>query len=339
MFKRALITLAAFAPVGGALYAYSAYSDLHPATDDAYIAAEVVHVAPQVSGQVVALAFSDQQRVQAGELLYRIDPRPFELALASARADLDKVRQQVAGEAAAVASAEAEVARLQVLLDNAKQRAKRNTELQGGSYVSRQTAEDAQAEERAAAAALAVGQAQLREARAQLGASGEENQSIRAARAALDQAQWRLDHTEVRAACSGRIAQKQLNVGDAVASGSPDFVLVCDQQAWVEANFKETQLARIQPGQPVAVTLDSYPGHPFHGEVESIAGASGVAFSLLPPQNASGNWVKVTQRVPVRVRLLDGDADHPLRVGTSASVRIDTRAANGDGQVAAARLP
>ncbi len=324
MKKRAAAAVAALATVGAVLYGYQHYAARYPSTDDAYVIAAVVHVAPQVAGQVATVQVSDQQYVHRGDTLYAVDAKPFELAVELARANLAQVRQQVASAAAAVTSAEADQARLQVLLDNAELRARRSHDLQNASYLSRQAADDAEADRRAAEAALAVGRARLAEARAQLGAPGEENESIRAAKAALGDAQWRLDHTTVTAACDGRIAEKHLNPGDAVKEGAPNFVLVCDGAYWVEANFKETDLARIHTGQPVTIDLDMYPGIAFRGSVENVGGASGVAFSLLPPQNASGNWVKVTQRVPVRIKVLGHDADHQLRVGTSAQVKVDT---------------
>lgn len=215
-------------------------------------------------------------------------------------------------------SAEAEVKRQEVLLENAASRARRSQELKGNHYVSQQTAEDAEADKLAAQAALAVARARLNEAKAQVGQPGDANQSVKEAAAELDTARWRLDQTEVSANCDGRIAQLTLQAGQS------NFVLICDDRYWVSANFKETELENIRPGQPVDIAVDMYPGIPFHGKVESINGASGVAFSLLPPQNASGNWVKVTQRVPVKIRVEDNDAGHPLRVGTSAVVRVDT---------------
>ena len=149
---------------------------------------------------------------------------------------------------------------------------------------------------------------------------------MREALAALGEAQWQLDNTTLSAACDGRIAQLTLQPSDAVQAGQSNFVLICDHQFWIDANFKETELARIHPGQPVAISVDMYPGVDFDGKVESINGSSGVAFSLLPPQNATGNWVKITQRVPVKIRVETPDAKHPLLVGTSAQVRIDTTA-------------
>ena len=234
------------------------------------------------------------------------------------------MRQDVAHDSAAVASAEAEVKRQQILLQNATNRASRSLQLKGNHYVSQQSLDDAEADKLAAAASLAVARAHLKEAREQLGQTGDHNQAVQEAQVALDKARWQLDNTIVTASCDGRIEQLTLQPGDSVQTGQSDFVVVCNQHFWVSANFKETELANIHPGQPVDITLDMYPGVSFHGKVESINAASGVAFSLLPPQNASGNWVKITQRVPVKILVESNDPQHPLLVGTSAEVRVNT---------------
>jgi membrane fusion protein (multidrug efflux system) len=326
MIKRITATVAGVVLVSGGFYAYHIYDARYPSTDNAYVTANVVHVAPQVSGRVLQVAVHNQQYIHAGDRLYKIDPKPFQLALDHAQAHLQQTRQDVAHDAAAVVSAEAEVKRLEVLLQNATSRAKRSNELKSSNYVSQQTAEDAEADMLAARAALKVARARLNEAREQLGLPGNDNQAVREAKAELDEAQLQLDNTELAASCDGRIAQLTLQPGDAVQSGQSNFVLICDHQFWIGANFKETELERIRPGQPVAISLDMYPGVDFKGKVESINGASGVAFSLLPPQNATGNWVKITQRVPVKIHVETLDPEHPLLVGTSAQVRVDTTA-------------
>lgn len=311
--------------VAGGIYGYEVYNEHYPSTDDAYVIANAVHVAPQVSGQVSEVLVRNNQRVEKGEPLYQIAEEPFRYAVEAAQARLDLARQTVAGDAAAVASAEAEVHRQEVLLINAETRARRNRDLQTNKYIAQQSVDDAEADFRSAKAGLAVARAKLNEAREKLGNTGESNQSVREAQAALDQATWELSHTTVKAGCNGYITEKHLNPGDAVTKGIANFVQVCDDTYWIDANYKETDLQHIRAGQKASITIDMYPDREFHGEVESVGAASGVAFSLLPPQNASGNWIKITQRVPVRIRVLDPDAEHPLRVGTSSVVRIDTQ--------------
>lgn len=325
--RRVKLGAAALAITGviGAIYAYNLYNEHYPSTDNAYVIANAVHVAPQVSGQVSEVFVGNNQRVSEGEQLYRIADAPFRYAVEAAQARFDMVRQNVAGASAAVTSAEAEVHRQEVLLINAETRAKRNRDLQTNNYVAQQSVDDAEADFRSAKAGLAVARAKLNEAREKLGTVGDDNQSIREARAALEQAQWELNNTVVSASCNGYITESRLNPGDAVNKGVASFVLVCDNAYWIDANYKETELQHIRRGQKASISIDMYPGKEFHGEVESIGAASGVAYSLLPPQNASGNWIKITQRVPVRIRVLDPDVEHPLRVGTSGVVRIDTR--------------
>jgi len=323
--KRIIALVSGIVVISSTFYGYHIYSLHYPSTDNAYVTANVVHIAPQVSGRVLQIDVQNQAYVHKDQALYQIDPKPTQIALQRAQANLQQARQDVAHNGALVSTAKAEVKRQEVLLQNATSRAKRNSELKHNNYVSRQAAEDAEADKLAASAGLEVARAQLHESVEKLGQPGDDNETVKAAKAALDQAQWELDNTQVSAPCDGRIVQMSLQPGDAVQAGQANFVLICDDHFWVNANFKETELARIKPGQTVSIKLDMYPGVKFKGEVESINGASGVAFSLLPPQNASGNWVKITQRVPVRVRVLDKDPQHPLLVGTSAHVRIDTR--------------
>ena len=223
-----------------------------------------------------------------------------------------------------------------MLLVNARARAERAHQLMQKHYVSKQGLEDADAEYKSAAANLQVAQAQLAEARSRLGKAGEDNDRIVAAKAAVDHAQWALDNTRGTAACNGQVDMLTLQPGNVVRADTDLFVLICENHYWVDANYKEVQLERIHVGQPADVTVDMYPGHHFHGTVRSVSGAAGSAFSLLPPQNATGNWVKVTQRVPVRIRIDDADPSRPLRVGTSSSVTIDTTASGHDGKVALA---
>lgn len=316
-------TAAALIAAGGA-YGYVHHSQLYPSTDDAYLDAHVVHVAAEVSGPVIGVHIANQRQVRQGDALFEIDATPYELALAQTEAHLQGERQSVAQDEAAVASAQAEVHNREVLLANAERRMHRAHELIAQHYIAQQANDDADANYRSAQAALDVARAELHVAQQRLGTPGDDNQRIREAQAAVGQAHWNLDHTHVTAACDGRISELSLRPGDSIRTGTPVFVLVCDGSFSVYANFKETELGRIRTGQAVEIHLDMYPDQVFRGEVESINAASGAAFSLLPPENATGNWVKVTQRVPVRIRLPEQNGQFPLRVGTSATVTIDT---------------
>ncbi|MEJ2480277.1 MAG: HlyD family secretion protein [Acidihalobacter sp.] len=307
---------------GGAWYWYD--SKYYPSTSDAYVGAHTVRIAPQVAGRVVKVAVHNHQQVSKDQLLYRIDPTTYRLKVEQAKAQLSLAKQQVAQLQASVTAAKAQVEQAKVQLANAASKAKRQQRLVARGYTDAQTAQDAQAAEAAARAALGVSEARLAEARARLGRSGNANHQVQLAKAALDMAETDLRDTQVTASCGGRLSGLKLRPGDYVGKGQPNFVLVCDKSWWVDANFKETDLARIHPGETASVTVDTYGGHSFRGRVVSINPASGTAFSLLPPENATGNWVKVTQRVPVRIEILDPSPKYPLRVGTSAEVSIDT---------------
>jgi len=306
------------------IWGYQAYSARYPSTEDAYVNADVVRVAPRVTGRIAALNVTNQQHVTRGDLLFRIDPAPFQFALQQAEAQLALAQRQVAQAAAAVTSADAEVHNRQVLRDNANAKLQRARRLARKNYISNESITDAEADFKVTVANLQLAQAKLEEARRQRGRPGNQNDRVMQAQANLDRAKWQLDNTRVSAACSGQTGQLSLQPGNVVSADRGVFVLVCNNHYWVEANYKETQLARIRVGQPVDLRVDMYPQHHFHGVVDSISAAAGSVFSLLPPQNASGNWVKVIQRVPVRISIDNPDPSLPLRVGASTTVTIDT---------------
>ncbi len=249
-------------------------------TDNAYVNANVVHIAPRVTGQVTSLQMANNQFVEKNQLLFDIDAVPFQNALAKANA------QYAISEAS---------------LMNARAIALRTKTLANKKYVSTQDNDNV-------ITALETAEANLT-----------------LAKAALNQANLDLSWTHITAPTSGWVTNVSLRAGDIVAANQPLFALISDGEFWVDANFKETELEKIEPGQRAIIHVDMYPDHPFEGVVQSISGGTGSAFSLLPPQNATGNWVKITQRVPVRIRVLKTDNRYPLRIGTSASVRISLR--------------
>jgi membrane fusion protein (multidrug efflux system) len=321
--KLALVA-AVLAAAGVAGWRYWRHAQLYVATDDAYVNADVVQIGAQVGGPVDRLDVRDQQHVDAGDLLFEIDPRPFQLAFDSAGAELELAEQTVAEQTSAVAAARAEVAQREAELRNAEANDERVRDLVKRHFLSEQDAETTHTQALTAAAALRAANADLEQAESTLGQAGERNAAIRAAKAKLGQARLDLEHTRVLAPTSGIVANLTLRPGATVQAEMPLFAIVSDRNYWVDANFKETEVGRIHPGQSATVRLDMYPDHPFRGEVVSLSGGSGTAFSLLPPQNATGNWVKVTQRVPVRVRILNPEPAYPLRIGTSAHVEIRT---------------
>lgn len=318
-----VIGVAALALIGGG-YWYYEHGLRYPSTDDAYIKANVVNIAAEVSGRAIKVPVDDQDLVKKGELLFQIDPRPFQLKVAHADAQLSLAKQQVGADQAAVEAAEAQVNNVQAKLNNDQLRYKRLRSLRAHNSVSQADLDDAQAVLKSSRASLALAKARLNEAKMKLGSTGENNATVHQARANLKMARLNLGYTTVRAPCDGRISNLSMRPGDVIQPQRPLFALVCIHEYWVYANYKETDLGRIRPGQKATIKVDMYPNHSFHGVVESIAPASGAAFSLLPPENATGNWVKVTQRVPVRIRITDDDRAHPLRVQTSTTVTIDT---------------
>jgi len=324
MQKKVLMLSAAVAVGALGVWGYQVYSDHYPSTEDAYVDANVVRVAPRVSGRIDSLAVHDQQQVKQGDLLFSIDPQPLRFALQQAQAQLELAKRQVSQAQATVTSAQAEVHNREVLLENARAKLKRAKRLARKDYVSAENVTDAEADFKSAEASLQVANAKLEEAQRQMGKPGADNDRILQAQAAVDQAQWDLNNARVSAACSGQIGELKLRPGNVVRADNDVFVLVCNAQYWIEANFKETQLHNIKSGQPVKIKIDMYPDHMFHGKVESVSAAAGSVFSLLPPQNANGNWVKVVQRIPVRISLTDLNASYPLRVGSSSVVTIDT---------------
>jgi membrane fusion protein (multidrug efflux system) len=291
-------------------------------TDNAYVGANQVDIAAQVAGPVTQVFVRDQQEVHAGDALFNIDPRNYEIAAAKARAQLELARQGMSQESAGVASAEAVLAQRRAEATNARNNWSRNQQLMQSGFLSPQGAENARTQLQTAEAAVKAAEANVAQARSALGRTGDENAAVQAAVAALKQAELDLERTRVVAPADGLIANLTLRPGNMVAPGTPLFVVIASNEYWVDANFKETQLQDVQPGQHVEIKTDMYPDHVFHGTVQSLSGGSGAAFSLLPPQNATGNWVKVTQRVPVRIRVEDPDPAHPLRIGTTATVKV-----------------
>ncbi len=303
---------------------YLGYADRHPATSNAYIGRHVVRIAPQISGLVQQTAIQTNQAVKSGDLLFSIDPAPFELAVERAAAQFQQAQDNLAAATAQVAVAQAQLAIAETNAQEAIRHADRLKVLVAKGSASQDDGDNAEQQRITTQNALISASATLNVAIATRGAPGADNAAIKSAQTALDQARLDLAHTRITAPADGIIGEFDLRPGSFVSASSPLFALVEHDPVWVDANFKETDLPRIQPGQSATVTVDLLPGRTFRGEVEGLSPASGAAFSLLPPENATGNWVKITQRFAVRIRLLDPLPE--LRVGASAEVRIDTTA-------------
>jgi membrane fusion protein (multidrug efflux system) len=258
--RLAIAGLVAVVAIAGGSYAYWRYFTLYPSTDNAYVQANIVQVAPLVTGLVTEVAVKEFASVKSGDVLLKFDPAPFDAALKAAEARLSLVQQQ-AGAAPA----------------------------------------------QSPAAKASVSQAQ----------------------AAVDEARLELEHATIKAPVDGIVGKVLIRPGTIARAGVGLFPIVDNSKWWVAANFKETDLTRIEPGQKATISIDLFPSHEFAGEVEAISPASAAAFSLLPAENATGSWVKVTQRFPVRVSLTLQPGDPSMRLGASASVTVDTTSSKG----------
>jgi membrane fusion protein (multidrug efflux system) len=309
-------------------YLYWNHNKLYPSTDDAYIEANTINIAAQVTGPVLHTYVHNLDYVKKGELLLDIDPAPFEIAVRKTAAQLTLTKQKVAGEQAEIQAATAEVAQRRHELIYARENAHRILPLVKTGRVAKTQGDEIIEKLNVAKSALQAATQNLEKAKQQLGLADDNNAEIRSAKASLAQAQLDLQHTHIVAPNTGQVINYNLRVGDMVSQGIDLFSLSEQKTWWVNANFKETQLARIRPGQATVITTDIYPAHPFEGIVTNISQGSGSAFALLPAENATGNWVKVTQRFPVRIKIIAPSTDYPLRVGASASVTINTTKSN-----------
>lgn len=300
------------------------YYFLSPAsrsTENAYLNADVVNVAAEVSGRIVAVHVKDNQHVKKGDALFDIDPEPYAITLARAEADLAQALQSARQDSAEIGVAEAQIRQSESDLSNARRIDARDKQLVAQNFLSRQAEDDAKTRVAVMQAALEGARAKLLKARA-APESTERRGDMLKAEAAIRQARLDLARTHVVAAQDGQISNLALTQGSMVNSHAPLFALIADNSYHIDANFKESQLPGIHPGQRVDIRIDMYPDTLFTGSVESLSGGTGTAFSLLPAQNATGNWVKIAQRVPVRIAIAPTDRDHPLRIGATATVSV-----------------
>ena len=313
--------IAALLLIAAASTAYYYLSPATRSTENAYINADVVNVAAEVSGRVTAVHVRENQFVHKGDALFDIDPEPYAIALARAEADLALAMQSAHQDSAEIKVAEAAIRQSESDLDNAKSIDARDRKLVAQHFLSQQAEDDARTRVEVSQASLAQAQAKLAKAK-----SAPDKTDLRGdvlkAEAAIRKARLDLDRTHVAATQDGQISNLTLTAGSIVNADAPLFALIADNSFYIDANFKESQLPGIRTGQKVDIQIDMYPGQQFAGTVESLSGGTGTAFSLLPAQNATGNWVKIAQRVPVRIRLAATDRDHPLRIGATATVNV-----------------
>jgi membrane fusion protein (multidrug efflux system) len=298
---------------------------LFPSTDDAYVQAHVINIATQTNGIVSTTHISNHQKVKKGQLLLELDNRAQLIAIEQAQAKLKQTINNVNAKMMAVEAANALVIQRQAELKQAQQHSHRILTLVHQSMIAKDEGDNAKRQLNVSRAALTAAQKQLQESKDQLGSPSFDNSAIRQAQSQLKSAKLKLSYTRIKAPTDGIIANDSVRTGDEVSAYQPIFALIDSHQWWVNANFKETQLQRIHPKQPATIKIDMYPNHTFKGTVLSISPGSGSSFSLLPPENASGNWIKITQRFPVKILIDENNSKYPLRVGASCVTTIDTR--------------
>jgi membrane fusion protein, multidrug efflux system len=352
--RRVLLTAAIVAALGGGAY-YGSYwwtvGRFLVSTDDAYVKADLSVISAKVAGNITAVPVKENAAVQAGDTLAQIDDRDYKIAVEAARnklgtqeAAIHRLKQQAVAQEAMIDQAKAQVLSVKASLvrttadfERAQTLARQEFGSQQRLDQTRADRDQSQASVKAAEAAQASAEANL----AVLNAQVKEAEGVRAElQTSLDKALLDLSYTSVKAAFDGIVGNRAVQVGQYVQPGTRLLALVPLSTAYVEANYKETQLDRIRPGQPADVAVDAADGRVFHGVVESIAPASGAQYSLLPPENATGNFTKIVQRIPIRIRV-NGDAirEGILRPGISVVTSVNTKGAGerGGAQAAPAR--
>ncbi len=323
------IVLLGFVPAiavaaGVALYWFSGR---YVSTDDAYLKANLVNISAEVTGTVTRVAVRENQQVHRGDLLLQIDPSPYDVAVNQAEATLTQTRLQIDSLKASYAQKQASLRSAQADLAYQQSHDRRVREMHAKGVVSGSTLDEAEHGLQLAQSRIVEVQHEIAEVRAQLGGDpevdAEMHPSYQAALASLNKARLDLQRTQVRAPLDG-IASKVAEPGEYAMPGLPLMSVVASQDLWVEANLKESQLEHVRAGQAVTIAVDAYRSTQWDGVVDSIGQATGAEFSLLPAQNATGNWVKVVQRVPVRIRITQREDAPPLRAGMSSEIRIDT---------------
>ncbi|EGQ8072372.1 HlyD family secretion protein [Vibrio vulnificus] len=315
--------LAACAIASGAMYLSWQYSDSHPSTEDAYVRAKILSVAPQVQGQVVTVEAKDFQAVNKGDLLLKIDARPYLLAVKQAKAAYQLAVQQhdVADKQVTEVVAGLDAARSN--LTEAQLEYKRIDSLVARKLASAQDLDSAKNKLANAQASLEQARASVEKAIANRGEEGAEAAVVQQAAAQLAQAELNLSYTDITSPVDGIAGEINTHVGSVVSVGQTLFPVIIKDSYWVRANFKETDLTHIKPGMEAEVVIDMYPDRVWKATVEELSPASGTSFSLMPPENATGNWVKIKQRFPVRLALNVPKDAPQLRVGASTEVTVD----------------
>ncbi len=332
--RRLLISLTSAAAL--VAVAYGAYWGLYgrhfESTDDAYVAGNLIQLTPQVAGTVVSINADDTDRVEAGQAVIKLDPADTKVAMDQAESQLAQAVRDVRGLYANTSQLEANVAQRQADLDKAQADLGRRDKLGTSGAISGEELAHAKDQVKSAAAALAAAQEALAANQAQVDNTKiATHPTVAKAAAHFEEAYLAYHRTLIPAPVTGQVARRAVQVGQRVSPGTPLLAIVPLEHLWVDANFKEVQLRQMRIGQPVTLSADIYGGKvSYHGKVVGLGAGTGAAFALLPAQNATGNWIKVVQRVPVRVSLDAKELQqHPLRVGLSMEAEVDTRDDSG----------
>ena len=310
------------------LYLYAA-GGRYVSTDNAYVKANVIIISPEVSGRVTSVLVVDNQAVEANDVLLQLDSSPLEITLNRARAQMAVIRTELESLRADYGET---VVQAQLAKDKVRyldRRYKRQRKLLKQGLSSEEKHDEAKHNLQVARREVQIIEQRVQRVLAQLAGNErlpvDQHPRYLTAQTTYDQAAVDLKATTIRAPASGIVSNMKLQVGEYAQAGKPVFSLIQNQPIWVEANLKETQLTHIQPGQQATIVVDAYPDKIWESVVSSIAPATGAEFSILPPQNASGNWVKVVQRIPINLVITDQAGGPQLRAGMTVSVRIDTR--------------
>jgi membrane fusion protein (multidrug efflux system) len=323
-----LMVLAPIVVIAGAAFVYLT-EGRYQSTDDAYTQAATVSISSNIAGRVVAVFVHDNAVVQRGATLFTLDEAPLRIAVSDAAAHLAATRLQVESLKSTYRQRQVESRSARDTLSFAQTQYDRQKRLLASGIASQTQFDQASHALDTARQEVANVQQQIGVALANLGGdpdiAPEHHPLVEEAQAALDRAQLNLSYTVIKAPIDGVVTKvEQLQIGDYIAASAPVFALVSTRDIWIEANFKEVQLAQMRVGQAATVKIDRYPGKRFSAQVASVSPGTGSQFSLLPPENATGNWVKVVQRVPVRLHLTDLDPALLLQAGLSADVTVDT---------------
>jgi membrane fusion protein (multidrug efflux system) len=326
MIARTIMWLLPFIAAGIAAFAWL-MSGRYVSTDNAYVKGERALIATELSGLITEVGVEENQRVSRGQLLFRLDETPYRLQLAKIEAELETQRSEIRGLRAQWRTKREEIKSARSLLNYAESDFERQTDLAQRKVASTQRLDEARRDLEVARQRIAAAEEDLTRIEAALAGDPkiqvDDHPRVKQMAAAREEALLNLRRTTIDAPLNGIVSKKPV-VGNYATTGTTVMAVVADNDLWIEANFKETELTRVRPGQLVTIRVDTYPDVEWKGTVKSIAQATGAEFAVLPPQNATGNWVKVVQRIPVRIEVKPLAGEPPLRMGMSTTVEIDT---------------